>query len=112
MLDTPAKRTLWFHIIPLLDEDDQEYTKRRLFLFTGRDEEVVLVADGGLGGGGGIGEDETDETYYEDQRENQRDNNADIDPRVREALRNIRRKKWENHSNGKSFGKAKIEISL
>lgn len=33
------RRTLWFHIIPLLDEDDQEYTKRRLFLFTGRDEE-------------------------------------------------------------------------
>lgn len=36
VLDTPAKRTLWFNVIPLLDEDDQEYAKRRLLLFTGR----------------------------------------------------------------------------
>lgn len=35
VLDTPAKKTLWFHILPLLDEDDQEYCKRRLFLATG-----------------------------------------------------------------------------
>ncbi len=32
MLDTKAKRTLWFNIIPLLEEDDQEYTKRKLNL--------------------------------------------------------------------------------
>lgn len=37
ILDTPAKRTLWFHVIPLLDEDDQEYTKRKLLLFTSRE---------------------------------------------------------------------------
>jgi len=30
MLDTPAKRTLWFHLMPILDEDDQEYCKRKL----------------------------------------------------------------------------------
>lgn len=35
VLDTPAKKSLWFHIIPLLNEDDQEYCKRRLFLATG-----------------------------------------------------------------------------
>lgn len=34
VLDTPAKRTLWFHLIPLLDEDDQEYCKRKLYLPT------------------------------------------------------------------------------
>jgi hypothetical protein len=33
-LDTPVKRTLWFHIIPLLEEDDQEYCKRKLSLTT------------------------------------------------------------------------------
>ena len=32
MLDTPAKRTLWFHLMPLLDEDDQEHCKRKLCL--------------------------------------------------------------------------------
>jgi hypothetical protein len=32
ILDTPAKRTLWFHLIPLLDEYDQEYCKRKLCL--------------------------------------------------------------------------------
>ncbi len=30
LLDTSAKRTLWFHLIPLLDEDDQEFCKRKL----------------------------------------------------------------------------------
>lgn len=29
-MDTAAKRTLWFNIIPLLDEDDQEYAKRKI----------------------------------------------------------------------------------
>lgn len=28
VLDTPAKRTLWFHIVPILLDDDQEYCKR------------------------------------------------------------------------------------
>lgn len=37
ILDTPAKRTLWFHIMPLLDEDDQEYAKRKLCLLSSRD---------------------------------------------------------------------------
>jgi len=32
LLDTSAKRTLWFHLIPLLDEDDQEFCKRKLSL--------------------------------------------------------------------------------
>ncbi len=32
ILDTKAKRTLWFDIIPLLEEDDQEYAKRKLCL--------------------------------------------------------------------------------
>ena len=32
ILDTPAKRTLWFDIVPLLDEDDQDYCKRKLYL--------------------------------------------------------------------------------
>lgn len=34
ILDTPAKKTIWFHLIPLLEEDDQEYCKRKLFLAT------------------------------------------------------------------------------
>jgi hypothetical protein len=29
-LDTPAKASLWFNIIPLLDDDDQEYAKKKL----------------------------------------------------------------------------------
>ena len=37
ILDTPAKQTLWFHIIPLLEEDDQEYTKRKIRLLQSRD---------------------------------------------------------------------------
>ena len=28
VLDTPAKRTLWFNIVPILLDDDQEYCKR------------------------------------------------------------------------------------
>jgi hypothetical protein len=34
LLETQAKKTIWFHIIPLLEEDDQEYCKRKLFLNT------------------------------------------------------------------------------
>ncbi len=34
ILDTKAKQTLWFDIIPLLEEDDQEYAKRKLCLNT------------------------------------------------------------------------------
>ena len=34
IFDTHAKRTLWFHIMPLLDEEDQEYAKRKLFFLT------------------------------------------------------------------------------
>ncbi len=30
VLDTPAKRTLWFHILPILMDDDQEYCKRKI----------------------------------------------------------------------------------
>jgi hypothetical protein len=37
ILDTPAKQTLWFHIIPLLDEDDQEYAKRKIRLTQSRE---------------------------------------------------------------------------
>ena len=37
ILDTPAKQTLWFHVIPLLDEYDQEYSKRRLCLMQSRE---------------------------------------------------------------------------
>jgi hypothetical protein len=36
VLDTPAKQTLWFHIIPLLDEDDQEHAKRKLCILQSR----------------------------------------------------------------------------
>ena len=30
ILDTPAKQTIWLDLIPLLEEDDQEYCKRML----------------------------------------------------------------------------------
>lgn len=95
VLDTPAKRTLWFHIIPLLDEDDQEYTKRRLFLFTGRDEELADLDDEFAMA--------TNLMHLDDDREVENDQSSDttmIDPRVREAMLRNDRRRWENQKRG------------
>ncbi len=47
ILDTPVKRTLWFDLIPFLDEDDQRYLQEKFGLrkITQTNDDDLILSD-------------------------------------------------------------------
>ena len=107
-MDTTAKKTLWFHLIPLLDEDDQEHCKRRLCspFFDRRNSRYSHLINSSVSSSGlsAVDRDTIKKYYYKHDEKYGYDDDFVLTDREIDNLFDLTSHLPENHGNYKVYG--------